>query len=56
MLTRRFRHYMALAVDPQRGPRGANAAKMTCGMPEMLVAELLEGINEVWLSRIKWGF
>ena len=47
VLTRRFRHYMALAVDPQRGPRGANAAKMTCGMPEMLVAELLEGINEV---------
>ena len=47
VLTRGFRHYMALAVDLQRGPRGATAAKMTCVMPEMLVAELLEGINEV---------
>ena len=47
MLTRRVMYYMALEVDPQRGPRGANAAKMTCRMPEMLVAELLEGINEV---------
>ena len=35
-------------VDPQRGPRGANAAaKVTCGMPAMLVAELLEDIREV---------
>ena len=24
-ITKRFRHFMALAVDPQRGPRGTNA-------------------------------
>ena len=39
---------MALAVDPQRGPRGANAyaAKTTCGIPQMLITELLQAVNE----------
>ena len=45
-VTKRFRHFMALAVDPQRGPRGANAVKMTCGIPQLLVTELLEAVNE----------
>ena len=27
-VTRRFRHYMALAVDPQQGPHGARATQM----------------------------
>ena len=35
---------MALAVDPQRG---ANATKMTCGIPERLIIEILTAINEV---------
>ena len=38
---------MALAVDPQRGPRGADATKMTCGIPERLVVKILAAINEV---------
>ena len=46
-ITRRFRHFMALAVDPQRGPRGTNAVKMTCGIPEKLIIELLTAVNEV---------
>ena len=46
-ITKRFKHFMALAVDPQRGPRGTNATKMTCNIPEKLVIELLTAINEV---------
>jgi hypothetical protein len=46
-ITKRFRHFMALAVDPQRGPRGTNAVKMTCGIPEKLIIELLKAVNEV---------
>ena len=46
-ITKRFRHFTALAVDPQRGPRGANATKMTCGIPERLIFEILTAINEV---------
>ena len=46
-ITKRFKHFMALAVDPQRGPRGTNATKMTCGIPEKLIVELLTAINEV---------
>ena len=32
-LTRRFRHCTALAVDPQRGPRGPGTTNKTCGIP-----------------------
>ena len=39
--------FVALAVDPQRGPRGTNAVKMTCGIPEKLIIELLTAVNEV---------
>ena len=45
-LTRRFRHYMALAVDPQRGPRGAGATSKTCGIPNMLITEILQALKE----------
>ena len=45
-LTNKFKHYMALAVDPQRGPRGAGSAKMTCGMPQQLIKELLRTVAE----------
>ena len=38
---------MALAVDPQRGPRGTNVVKMTCGMPEKLIIEILKAVNEI---------
>ena len=37
---------MVLAVDPHRGPRGANAVKMTCGIPQLLVTALLQAVNE----------
>ena len=43
--TNRFRHYMALAVDPERGPRGAGAAQMTCGMPQQLIIEILKAVK-----------
>ena len=45
-LTRRFKHFMALAVDPERGPRGAGAARMTCGIPDLLITEILQGMAE----------
>ena len=45
-VTKRFRHYMALAVDPQRGPRGAGATQMTCGIPDKLITEILEAVKE----------
>jgi 8-oxo-dGTP pyrophosphatase MutT (NUDIX family) len=45
-LTRRFRHYMALAVDPQRGPRGAGSTSKTCGIPNMLITEILQALKE----------
>ena len=45
-LTRRFRHFMALAVDPHKGPRGPGAAQMTCGMPTMLIQEILKAVAE----------
>ena len=41
----KFRHHMALAVDPERGPRGAGAAEMTCGMPRQLIMEILEAVR-----------
>ena len=45
-LTKRFKHYMALAVDPGRGTRGVGAAQMTCGMPQMLIEEILAAVDE----------
>ena len=45
-LTNRFKHFMALAVDPQRGPRGAQSARMTCGIPERLITEILTALAE----------
>ena len=45
-LTKRFRHFMALAVDPERGPRGPGAARMTCGIPNMLIKEILTAVSE----------
>ena len=45
-LTKRFRHFMALAVDPQRGPRGEGATKMTCGIPHRLIMEILAAFKE----------
>ena len=45
-LTRRFKHFMALAVDPQRGPRGEQATRMTCGIPTMLIQEILHAMAE----------
>ena len=44
--TKRCRHFMALAVDPQRGPRDSNTAKMTCGIPQLLITELLQAVNK----------
>ena len=50
--TKKFRHFMALAVDPQRGARGAGATKMTCGIPDMLIEEILRAVrNQVDLKR-----
>jgi len=46
-LTQRFKHFMALAVDPQRGPRGSQAAQMTCGMPTRLITEILSAVAEM---------
>ena len=46
-LTGRFKHFMALAVDPQRGPRGAGAARMTCRIPDLLITEILQGMAEM---------
>ena len=40
----KFRHHMALAVHPERGPRGAGAAEMTCGMPRQLIMEVLKAV------------
>lgn len=40
-LTRRFKYFTALAVHPQRGPRGKQATRMTCGIPNALVKEVL---------------
>ena len=39
---------MALAVDPERGPRarGPGAARMTCGIPNMLIREILTAVSE----------
>ena len=37
---------MALAVDPQRGPRGAGATSKTCGIPNMLITEILQALKE----------
>ena len=37
---------MALAVDPERGPRGPGAARMTCGIPNMLIKEILTAVSE----------
>ena len=45
-LTRRFKHFMALAVHPQRGPRGKQATRMTCGIPSALVKEILAAVAE----------
>ena len=45
-ITKRFRHFMALAVHPERGPRGVGSAKMTCGIPDMLITEILKGMAE----------
>ena len=45
-VTGRFRHFMALAVDPQRGPRGWQAKHMTCGIPTTLIKEILTGMAE----------
>lgn len=45
-LTSRFKHYMALAVDPERGPRGAGATQASCGIPEKLVTEILGALSE----------
>ena len=44
-VTRRCRHYMVLAVDPQRGTRGAGATQMTCGIPDKLITEILEAVK-----------
>ena len=52
-LTHRFRHYMALAVDPQRGPRGPQATRMTCGIPDMLITEILKAMAETQQLRGK---
>ena len=45
-LTKRFKHFMALAVHPQRGPRGKQATRMTCGIPSVLVKEILTAVAE----------
>ena len=45
-ITKRFKHFMALAVDPERGPRGPGAARMTCGIPDKLITEILKGMAE----------
>jgi len=37
---------MALAVEPNRGPRGEGAVKLKCGMPRALLAEILMKIAE----------
>ena len=45
-LPKRFRHFMALAVDPERGARGPGAAHMTCGIPDMPIKEILTAVSE----------
>ena len=45
-VTNLFNHYMALAVEPNRGPRGEGAVKLKCGMPRALLAEILMKIAE----------
>ena len=45
-LTKRFKHFMALAVDPQRGPRGQQSTRMTCGIPSLLIREVLLAMAE----------
>ena len=45
-LTKRFKHFMALAVDPQRGPRGQQSTRMTCGIPSRLIREVLLAMAE----------
>ena len=37
---------MALAVDPQRGPRGQQSTRMTCGIPSRLIREVLLAMAE----------
>ena len=39
--TGKYAHYQALAVHPQRGPRGAAHASDKCGMPRELLQEIL---------------
>jgi len=39
--TGKFAHFLALAMEPQRGPRGAAHASGKCGMPRELLAEVL---------------
>ena len=46
ILTKRFKHFMALAVDPQRGPRGAGATSMQCGIPNALIKEVLSAVEQ----------
>ena len=36
-----FKHYMALAMEPHRGPRGTGATSLKCGMPKRLLEEIL---------------
>ena len=45
-LTKRFQHFMALAVDPQRGPRGQQSTGMTCGILSLLIREVLLAMAE----------
>ena len=52
-LTQKFRHYMALAVDPHRGPRGEGATRMTCGMPDQLIKEILAALQQTQNIRSK---
>ena len=52
-LTRRFRHYMALAVDPQRGPSGPQARCMTCGILDALITEILAAMAKTQQLRGK---
>jgi len=45
-LTRRFKHFMTLATDPQKGPRGVGATSQTCGIPNGLIKEILVAVAE----------
>ena len=36
-----FKHYMALAVHPERGPRGEGAVSLKCGMPTQMLQEIM---------------